>query len=505
MSIKWKLELVNGFDLAIKDSTGSSDPYCKIEYLDLNDKKTGTVVKSKVIKQDLNPIWNFTIFDSEEQEILSKYSGIYVEVWDKDLIGKDDFMGQGILKFSEIKKFVKDDIINTTQLTTSKLILESRKKKKDRVSGFIIFRSSKDDPNTSNSLDTIHNLSESNLKERSNSLHRLSQVPDLVKSNNNNNNNNEKKQDWNNNEVLPKQISNLKEKPKRHSHLLQASISMGSLKRADSIMIKGENSQKQLIDFSKIFATKGDIVHVLQYMYDDFLKLANKDSEVFDEEEYREMVEKWNSRFQIILNLKKDISKEERKYRERQFAIKEIFETECQFNFDCMALQYEFKSKLKNVLTGEELDLVFSNIDAITPISKQCIDQLAKIVHKTNKEQCIGKFFIDNMDKFFTFTDYCINQPNANALAIKLRGKSSVKKVLDKIESDPDCKGLKLEDYLIKPVQRICKYPLLIRAVLKTTSEDHPDFQNLETAYNQINNVLDRINSAKAVHEDSSK
>jgi len=40
-----------------------------------------------------------------------------------------------------------------------------------------------------------------------------------------------------------------------------------------------------------------------------------------------------------------------------------------------------------------------------------------------------------------------------------------------------------LESYLVKPVQRLPKYPLLIKDLLKHTDQDHPDYENLQKAY----------------------
>jgi len=37
------------------------------------------------------------------------------------------------------------------------------------------------------------------------------------------------------------------------------------------------------------------------------------------------------------------------------------------------------------------------------------------------------------------------------------------------VKSLPQSRSLDLESYLIKPVQRVCKYPLLINDLLKTT------------------------------------
>ncbi|ORZ23601.1 hypothetical protein BCR42DRAFT_318555, partial [Absidia repens] len=50
---------------------------------------------------------------------------------------------------------------------------------------------------------------------------------------------------------------------------------------------------------------------------------------------------------------------------------------------------------------------------------------------------------------------------------------------------------------LIKPVQRVLKYPLLLKELLITTPTDHPDYENLCIANNEIQNVADHINEIK--------
>ena len=56
---------------------------------------------------------------------------------------------------------------------------------------------------------------------------------------------------------------------------------------------------------------------------------------------------------------------------------------------------------------------------------------------------------------------------------------------LSSLENGPEVRGLALHAFLIKPVQRICKYPLLLRDLIRNTDSDHPDRQNLITV--QVN------------------
>lgn len=54
-----------------------------------------------------------------------------------------------------------------------------------------------------------------------------------------------------------------------------------------------------------------------------------------------------------------------------------------------------------------------------------------------------------------------------------------------------------LDSLLVKPVQRILKYPLLLKALIETTSDAHPDFPALEKALKNMTNASVRINEAK--------
>ena len=40
-------------------------------------------------------------------------------------------------------------------------------------------------------------------------------------------------------------------------------------------------------------------------------------------------------------------------------------------------------------------------------------------------------------------------------------------------------RGLKLEDFLIKPVQRLPKYVIVLKELKKRTCHDHPDYENI--------------------------
>jgi len=59
--------------------------------------------------------------------------------------------------------------------------------------------------------------------------------------------------------------------------------------------------------------------------------------------------------------------------------------------------------------------------------------------------------------------------------------------------------------FLIKPIQRICKYPLLFRELLKNTPTDHIDFPNIESCLKKLTDVAEYINEMKRSSESIAK
>lgn len=64
-------------------------------------------------------------------------------------------------------------------------------------------------------------------------------------------------------------------------------------------------------------------------------------------------------------------------------------------------------------------------------------------------------------------------------------------------------RGLDLESYLIKPVQRLCRYPLLLKEILKTTPTTHADYQPLSEALTKINEAVAKVNDFKGKAENA--
>jgi len=56
---------------------------------------------------------------------------------------------------------------------------------------------------------------------------------------------------------------------------------------------------------------------------------------------------------------------------------------------------------------------------------------------------------------------------------------------------------LKLDAFLLTPIQRICQYPLQLNELLKYTSYEHKDYDNIQQALNTMRDVANYINERK--------
>ncbi|KAJ3234247.1 cytochrome c oxidase subunit 1 [Chytriomyces hyalinus] len=108
----------------------------------------------------------------------------------------------------------------------------------------------------------------------------------------------------------------------------------------------------------------------------------------------------------------------------------------------------------------------------------------------------ISSVFLAANDDFNTYMTYCGNYPVAMKLVHKLQSEEKFKHHMQQLSSNPTSRGLSLESFLIKPVQRICKYPLLLRELIKHTSKTMPDYSGLEKASEKMESIAAKVNEA---------
>lgn len=75
--------------------------------------------------------------------------------------------------------------------------------------------------------------------------------------------------------------------------------------------------------------------------------------------------------------------------------------------------------------------------------------------------------------------------------------------MLQKSRDHPDVKGADLMNFLILPVQRLPRYVLLLRDLLKYTPEAHVDFEPLSKAVDKMSSVADYVRRVPSCWTDS--
>ena len=150
----------------------------------------------------------------------------------------------------------------------------------------------------------------------------------------------------------------------------------------------------------------------------------------------------------------------------RENVIAELLLTEREFCRDLKLTWQAFGLDTPEVLEQRQVDVpgLFGNLSDVIEISTKFIDTL------NDNPENIGKSFLihaDDMKK--VYTDYCINHDKAEQLLEKYEQIPEVQKMLQKsvetLQSQVVC--FNMGSILIKPVQRILKYPLMLNELIK--------------------------------------
>ncbi|KAG2184031.1 hypothetical protein INT44_009042, partial [Umbelopsis vinacea] len=208
----------------------------------------------------------------------------------------------------------------------------------------------------------------------------------------------------------------------------------------------------------------------------------------------------------------------------RYNVIKELVETERTYRNDMILLKevyYDGALAASSPIDKADVKQLFSNLPTIVDFETEFLAllesscntdggavgddneseiTLAESSKGDEQSSCIGMAYIAVMPQIEQiYCDYCKRQEGAILRLQELEAKPEVQAFFKACQQEIQDRTTSwdLGSMLIKPVQRVLKYPLLLQQIRTLTLPTHPDFENLERASKEIQDVADRINEIK--------
>ncbi|KAI9518753.1 hypothetical protein NQZ68_034534 [Dissostichus eleginoides] len=190
---------------------------------------------------------------------------------------------------------------------------------------------------------------------------------------------------------------------------------------------------------------------------------------------------------------------------ERKEAILEFLNTEQSYGEDLRIIKEEFYGPMQSaaLLTPEQLSVVFSNVQELIDVNDRFTEHLQDSIDQAFDQGDedlltvnIGEIFLEFVNMLPAFQTYCLQQPTSvNLLNALEKEKELLRIFLDVSQNDNTAlRRMNLRSFLMAPLQRVTKYPLLLSRIIKVTPECYPDYSRLREAKSRVESHLEHIN-----------
>ncbi|KAI7893499.1 Dbl homology domain-containing protein [Mucor mucedo] len=210
----------------------------------------------------------------------------------------------------------------------------------------------------------------------------------------------------------------------------------------------------------------------------------------------------------------------EKLLRKKVHAMEELLQTERDYVHDlthlvqvCLEVLFRqqwISSKHKSIIARNSFDILQFHKHFIVSFDAALAENWS----------CVAKTFIDQMSSFSLYKHYCDMHAEAWALTTEYRDRPEWNHFLrecalinsfsiplnlnllnDSIMQQQQQKKLHFQDYLIKPVQRICRYQLLIKEILRYTPPQSTEYDLWNIALDRIQGIVTEIDHCKFIRD----
>ncbi|XP_056151861.1 pleckstrin homology domain-containing family G member 3 [Lampris incognitus] len=181
--------------------------------------------------------------------------------------------------------------------------------------------------------------------------------------------------------------------------------------------------------------------------------------------------------------------------------VMEIIETERMYVRDLRSIVEDYLAHIIDTgdlpIQPEQVCALFGNIEDIYEFNSELLQSLDMC---ENDPVAVAKCFVDKSEYFEIYTQYCTNYPNSvAALTDCMRSKTLAKFFRERQAALK--RSLPLGSYLLKPVQRILKYHLLLQEIAKHFDPEEDGYEMVQEAIDTMTGVAWYINDMKRKHE----
>ncbi|KAI6200427.1 BMA-ITSN-1, isoform a [Aphelenchoides besseyi] len=169
----------------------------------------------------------------------------------------------------------------------------------------------------------------------------------------------------------------------------------------------------------------------------------------------------------------------------RKQIIQELIETELRFSEEMLFVRNTFMKPFVRVIGETGIQQVFLNWDSLIKISKRLHSDLLK--------HTPGQVFCRRIDILEAFVQFCESQQTSISFLNELeRSNPKFRKVYEQCMQQ--AKTMSLHYYLLLPMTRITRLPLIIERLIKLTPIEDPEYERLTDAHQLLRSLLERVN-----------
>ncbi|XP_060054650.1 intersectin-1 isoform X3 [Erinaceus europaeus] len=197
--------------------------------------------------------------------------------------------------------------------------------------------------------------------------------------------------------------------------------------------------------------------------------------------------------------------------RKRQGYIHELIVTEENYVNDLQLVTEIFQKPLmeSELLTEKEGAMIFVNWKELIMCNIKLLKAL-RVRKKMSGERMpvkmIGDILTAQLPHMQPYIRFCSCQLNGAALIQQKTDEApDFKDFVKRLAMDPRCKGMPLSSFILKPMQRVTRYPLIIKNILENTPENHPDHSHLRHALEKAEELCSQVNEGVREKENSDR